>query len=79
MGRCKLDAKWRITVPKDLREGFKPGDEFIVERIGDRLIIRPAGRDALAREFENIVIRVRPEHASKNAEAGKHRFGGVKV
>jgi len=30
--KVKIDSKWNVIIPTELREGLKPGDVLIVER-----------------------------------------------
>ena len=40
MGETRVDDKWRITVPPDVREGLRKGQTLQVEREGGRIIIK---------------------------------------
>ncbi|MDI6884310.1 MAG: hypothetical protein QMD00_04190, partial [Hadesarchaea archaeon] len=42
VGETRVDDKWRITVPPDAREGLKKGQVLRVQRVGDRIIIKPS-------------------------------------
>ncbi|MBK8467112.1 MAG: AbrB/MazE/SpoVT family DNA-binding domain-containing protein [Chloracidobacterium sp.] len=57
---AKLTSKWRITVPKQVREalGIKPGDKIIFEQIGNDIFVRRAiGRRSFTdRNLLNILM-----------------------
>ncbi len=74
----KVDDKWRIVLPKKYREGLRRGDQLVVERRGDEIILRKVERDDLVMKFEEIKLRVSRERRNWNAENGKHEFGGFK-
>jgi len=40
MGETRVDDKWRITVPPEVREGLRKGQTLQVEREGERIIIK---------------------------------------
>ncbi|MFQ6129843.1 MAG: AbrB/MazE/SpoVT family DNA-binding domain-containing protein [Candidatus Hadarchaeaceae archaeon] len=42
MGETTVDDKWRITVPLEVRKGFRKGQTLRVEREGERIIIKPS-------------------------------------
>jgi len=75
--RVSVDERWRITIPKRFRRGIRPKDTLIVERVGDILLLKKESREELAREFEEIRLEAEVG-VDWNAEAGKHRYGGVK-
>ena len=76
VGKVKIDSKWRVTIPAELREGLKPGDVLIVERRGNEIVYKPIF-DAL-KEFNEIKLYAGKEKAYTNAEQGKHMYGGFK-
>lgn len=40
MGETRVDDKWRITVPPEVRESLRKGQTLQVEREGERIIIK---------------------------------------
>ncbi|QOJ79254.1 AbrB/MazE/SpoVT family DNA-binding domain-containing protein [Infirmifilum lucidum] len=77
VGRVKIDSKWRVVLPREVREGLKPGDEVVVERLGSTIVMRKASREELVRKFEELKLYA-GRGENWDAEVGKHRFGGVK-
>ena len=74
----RIDDKWRIVIPAKFRSGLKPRDEVIVERRGGEIVIRKASREDILETFRSIKLYAHGETRTLNAEAGKHRYGGVK-
>ncbi len=42
MGETRVDDKWRITIPPDVREGLQRGQVLLVQRAGDQITIEPS-------------------------------------
>ena len=42
MGETTVDDKWRITIPPEVRGGFRKGQTLQVEREGERITIEPS-------------------------------------
>lgn len=42
VGETRVDDKWRITMPPDIREGLQKGQTLWARREGDRIIIGPS-------------------------------------
>jgi len=74
----KIDSRWRIVIPKKFRDNLKPNDEFIVEKIGDTIVLRKFNREELIKEFNEIKLYTKDEMKNANAERGKELYGGVK-
>ena len=45
-GVSRLDAKRRLVLPKDFVDEY--GDEFVIIRVGDKIILKPLPKDPLA-------------------------------
>jgi len=75
--RVRVDDRWRVVIPRRLREGIRPGDELVAERVGNAIVLRVAAREDLVREFEEVKLYA-GERAEWDAEVGKHRYGGVR-
>ncbi|MFQ6076478.1 MAG: AbrB/MazE/SpoVT family DNA-binding domain-containing protein [Candidatus Bathyarchaeia archaeon] len=77
VGETVVDGRWRVTIPRKYRKGIKPGDKLVVESRGGVIVLRKEGVDAVKR-FEEIKLYVDEQMRAVSAEAGKHRYGGVK-
>ncbi len=42
MGETRVDDKWRITMPPDVREGLQKGQTLLVQMAGGRIIVEPS-------------------------------------
>jgi len=79
MGKSKIDARWRITIPKSARGNFKPGDEVLVEEINGKIIISKINEDAL-KMFREIKLYIKEDKLIFiDAERGKHKIGALKI
>ena len=45
-GISRIDAKRRLVLPKDFVDEY--GDEFVIIKIGDELILKPLPKDPIA-------------------------------
>lgn len=45
-GVSKVDAKRRIVLPQDIVDDY--GEEFVIIRVGDEIILKPLPKDPLA-------------------------------
>jgi AbrB family looped-hinge helix DNA binding protein len=68
----RLSSKGQIVIPRDLREGFKEGEEFIVIRSGDKFILKSV-KDFEENIVEDLRFAERTEEALKRYEKGKFK------
>jgi AbrB family looped-hinge helix DNA binding protein len=56
--KTTIDKAGRIIVPKRLREKMRlePGDDFLIEADGDRLILKPIRQEALLKKEYGIWV-----------------------
>jgi len=56
VGETRVDDKWRITMPTDVREGLQKGQALRVQTEGGRIIIEPsADIERFERELKGCV------------------------
>lgn len=68
----KLNAKGQIVIPKDLRTDLNAGDEFVIIREDDHIILKKAN-DVTDEMKENIEFAKRTEEAYKRHEQGYYK------
>jgi len=68
----RLSSKGQIVIPQNIREGIKEGEEFIIIRDGNRIILKSA-RDFDENIKEDLEFAKRTEEAWEQIEAGKGR------
>jgi len=44
MGITKMSSKGQIVIPSDMRVGMKEGDEFLILKDDDRIILKKIGK-----------------------------------
>lgn len=66
----KMSTKGQIVIPKKLRKDFKPGEEFIVIKDGDSLVLERASSLEMTAK-ERLEQHKRIEKAYRDFEAGK--------
>lgn len=76
--RVKIDSRWRIVIPSKFRKGLRIKDELIVEERGSEIILRKASNEDIMKRFDEIKLFVNKRLSRKEAESGKHRYGGYK-
>ena len=77
VGKAKIDDKWRITLPASVRKGLKPGDEVIVERLNNVIIIRKT--DDPLKMFREIELYIgNKKLKTADASEAKHIYGAPK-
>ena len=74
----RIDDRWRITIPARFRKGLKPGDILIIERRGEKLILRKFSREDILKRFNEIRLVVDDRMRALDAGYGKHTYGGIK-
>jgi bifunctional DNA-binding transcriptional regulator/antitoxin component of YhaV-PrlF toxin-antitoxin module len=79
--KVKADKRWRITIPAQLREGFKEGQEFTVMRKGKNLLLLEAviEREEIVKRIKSIMLKGDPKRRKADAAPIKDRLGAVKV
>ena len=66
----KMSSKGQIVIPSELREDMKEGDQFLVIKNGNQLILKKASE--LDKNLkEDLEFARRTEEAWKEIEAGK--------
>ena len=70
----KISSKGQIVIPQELREGIKEGEEFVVIRDGNRIILKKT-KDFDENVKEDLEFAKRTEEAWQKIEAGK----GIKM
>ena len=76
VGKAKIDSKWRIVLPANVREGFQPGDEVLVIRQGQVIIIKKTV-DSL-RLFNEVKLLIPDDKAYSDVSEVKHYYGARK-
>ena len=66
----KMSSKGQIVIPQNMREGIKEGEEFVIIKDGNRIILKSA------KEFdenikEDLEFAKRTEEAWEQIEAGE--------
>jgi AbrB family looped-hinge helix DNA binding protein len=65
----KISSKGQIVIPANMRINFKEGDEFLIIKDGDRIILKKA--ESLTEEMkEDLEFAKRTEEAYKKIENG---------
>lgn len=67
---AKMSSKGQIVIPKTLREGLFSGDEFLVVREGNSLVLKKVSELAKALK-EDLIFAKRTEEAWKEYDYGK--------
>lgn len=79
VGITKIDKRGRATIPQEIREdcGLKPGQELLVEKRTEGIILRPLmSRDDFVRELEGCITetnqqaKISPEKLKEIWEVG---------
>lgn len=68
----KLSSKGQIVIPSEMRAGLKEGEEFLVIRDEDRIILKKAG--SISKQMkEDLEFAKRTEEAWKSYERGEFK------
>jgi len=74
IGITKMSSKGQIVIPKELRKGIKEGEEFIIIKDKNRIILKNT-KDFNENIKEDLEFAKRTEDAWQRIEAGK----GIKM
>jgi AbrB family looped-hinge helix DNA binding protein len=66
----KMSSKGQIVIPADMRINFKEGDEFLIIKDGDRIILKKA-ENLTEQMKEDLEFARRTEEAYQRIEAGE--------
>lgn len=67
----KMSSKGQIVIPVDMRINFKEGDEFLIIKDGDRIILKKA-ENLTEKMKEDLEFARRTEEAWKSIERGEY-------
>lgn len=70
----RISSKGQIVIPREMRENFKEGEEFVIIRDGNRIILKNV-KDFDENIKEDLEFAKRTEEAWQRIEAGK----GIKM
>jgi len=76
----KIDSKWRILIPKDFRDDFKPGEEVIIEKGGKGLLIirkKPRNAKEILDKIKEIKLEGDPNRIFDDAAKVKDMYWGL--
>lgn len=66
----KISSKGQVVIPSSMRDDFQEGDELIIIRDGDRIVLKKT--DKLSEEMkEDIEFANRTDEALKRIESGE--------
>ena len=65
-----MSSKGQIVIPQDMREDIKEGEEFVIIKDGNRIILKSV-RDFDENIKEDLEFAKRTEQAWEQIEAGK--------
>ena len=66
----KISSKGQVVIPSSMRDDFQEGDELIIIRDGDRIVLKKT--DKLSEEMkEDIEFAKRTDEALKRIESGE--------
>lgn len=66
---AKMSTKGQIVIPKELRSGLAPGDEFLIIKDEDRIVLKRM--ESVADELrEDLAFAQRVEEAWKRHDTG---------
>ncbi|MGC8932709.1 MAG: hypothetical protein ACP5KE_04830 [Candidatus Methanodesulfokora sp.] len=74
----KIDSRWRIVIPFRSRKGLKTKGELIMEERGSEIMLRKASNEDIMKRFHEIKLFVNEKLRKREAESGKHRYGGYR-
>ena len=67
---AKVSTKGQIVIPSGLRKGIHAGDEFLIVKDGERMILKSMGN--IAKSFkDDLVFAERVEKAWREYDRGK--------
>jgi len=70
IGVTKMSSKGQIVIPSEMRKGLKEGDEFLIIKDEDRIILKK-GEKLTEQMKEDLEFAKRTEEAWKRIEAGE--------
>lgn len=66
----KMSSKGQIVIPKEMREGFKEGEKFVVIKTQNKLLLKPV-KDFNENIEDDLKFAQRTEEAWKRYEKGE--------
>jgi len=66
----KISSKGQIVIPSEMRKDLREGDEFLIIKDDDRIILKKAGKVS-EQLREDLEFAKRTEEAYKRIEAGE--------
>lgn len=70
MGLTKVSSKGQVVIPSEMRGDLKEGQEFLILKDGDRIILKKA--ESVSEQMrEDLEFAKRTEEALKRIEAGE--------